>query len=197
MGEIEWEFDTPVQQAYRRLKVVRARETMEALGPMAQVKPEVLDNFDIDRMARDTATAIGGEVEWQRPQEMVDQDRQARAQEMEQAKQMEAMDKMSKAAAQTGAGAQRLGQASLTIPALQQQLAGFLPSGGGEARTWTSCSGRKRAKTRCSTLVAALAPCFRLDMAVRRLVACRRREPACRLASRRRSLRLGSRYLRN
>jgi hypothetical protein len=52
--------------------------------------------------------------------------------EMEQAKQLEAADKMAKAG-QAGAGAmQKLGQASMAIPALQQQLAGYLPAPDGE-----------------------------------------------------------------
>jgi len=121
-GEIEWEFDTPVQQAYQRVKVVRARETVEAIGPIAQVNPQVLDHFDFDRMARDTATAIGGEASWLKPLEMVDQKRAADAQKMAELEQMEKSKATMGMAEQAAGAGQKAANAASLIPGMAAQM---------------------------------------------------------------------------
>lgn len=130
-GELNWDFDTPVSQAYKRVKVVRARETVEALSPLVQIKPEVIDNFDLDKMARDTAENIGGDSSWVLPDEDVKKARDERAKQMaeiEAQKKQEAM----LASADKGAGAaQKMAGAAQNMPALLAQLQGMGGMGGG------------------------------------------------------------------
>lgn len=121
-GEIKWDFDTPVQQAYKRVKVSRAQETMAVLQPMLQIDPTVKDNFDLDKIARDTAENIGGEAAWRRPVEAVKQDRDARAQQMQQLED-EKKQQMTLDAADKGAGAaQKAAGALQNAPQLMAQL---------------------------------------------------------------------------
>ena len=124
-GEINWDFDTPVSQAYKRVKVVRARETIEAVAPVAKIKPEVLDNFNMDKLARATAENIGGDADWILPEEEVKKTRDDRAKQMAE---LEAQKKQEAtlAAADKGAGAaQKLSGAAQNMPALLQQLQGM------------------------------------------------------------------------
>jgi hypothetical protein len=79
--DVEYEFETPIQLAYRRQLALKAREIVEAVTPMAQIDPEVVDNFDLDAMSRDTSEAIGGKQTWLRDFELIQQRRQQRADE--------------------------------------------------------------------------------------------------------------------
>jgi head-to-tail connecting protein len=92
-ADVEFEFDGPIQIAYRRQKLMKAKETMQNIGEAAQQLPpdkaiEVLDNFDIDKIVRDGTTYIGGEPEWLVPEEEVAQVREMRAQAQQQADQL-------------------------------------------------------------------------------------------------------------
>lgn len=127
-GEIKWEFDTPVTQAYARVKVVRARETVEMIKPMAEVKPEILDNFNFDKMARDTAESIGGEASWLNDPEIVKQDREARAQKMAEMEKMEKANAMLGAADTASSATQKMAGAAANLP----QLLALLGQSGGQ-----------------------------------------------------------------
>ena len=65
-ADISYEFDTPVQLAYRRQKMVRAKETAEFAGGIVQStgKEEVLDNYDWDKIARSGGRSIDGDADW-------------------------------------------------------------------------------------------------------------------------------------
>lgn len=129
-GEIEWEFDTPVQQAYARVKVVRARETAEAVRPIAEINPQVVHNFDWDRMARDTAEAIGGEAAWVKPIEAVEQQRAAEAEKMAEMEKLEKSKAMMEMADRAAGAGQKAAGAATQIPELAMQLQHML---GGQA----------------------------------------------------------------
>jgi len=121
-GEINWVFDTPVSQAYKRIKVQKARETVELLTPLLQIKPEVVDNVDLDKMTRDTMENLGGEASWLVPIEKIKEERDARAAqiaEMEEMKKADAMAGLADKAA--GAGAKAAG----AVPMLPQLQAMF------------------------------------------------------------------------
>lgn len=79
-AEIVYEFDGPIQMAYKRQSFQKARETADYAGSIVKAtgKQEVLDNFDLDQLARDGAEAIGGANAWIKPAEAVAQLRQAR-----------------------------------------------------------------------------------------------------------------------
>lgn len=130
-GEIEWEFDTPVQTAYKRLKVIRARETVEMIAPIAQIEPTIKDNFDFDQMARDTGESIGGEAGWLRPMEAVQQIRAGRDQQMAEMEKMQKADASLSLADKAASAGQKFAGASQALPLLQQlaQQSGLLPEG--------------------------------------------------------------------
>jgi hypothetical protein len=92
-ADVEFEFDGPIQIAYRRQKLMKAKETILHVGEATKLLPppkaeEVLDNFDIDRIMRDGASYIGGEPEWLVPEDEVAQLREMRAGKMQQAEEL-------------------------------------------------------------------------------------------------------------
>lgn len=103
-GEIKWEFDTPVSQAYARMKVAKARETMEAFGMAVQADPNVRHDLDVRRMFRDTAVNIGGENDWLIEEEKAAEALAAEAAKLEEMEQMQKLDALL-GAADKGAGA--------------------------------------------------------------------------------------------
>lgn len=110
-GEIQFTFDTPVSQAYKRVKVVRAREVMESFGMAVQADPKVRHDLNVRKLFRDTAMNIGAEHEWLNPKEEADQsvaaEQQAEAEAMDMQKtqaQLEAAD-VAAGAGQKGMGA--------------------------------------------------------------------------------------------
>jgi hypothetical protein len=129
-GEIKWEFDTPVQSAYKRVKVVRARETAEAVAPLMQIDPTAGMVVDWRRMARDTVENIGGEAAWRVPEEEVLKQIQAKqdaAAEQADAMKQDAMLGMADKAASAG---QKAPKAAEVVPGLAQQLQQLLMGAG-------------------------------------------------------------------
>ena len=129
-GEIKWEFDTPVQSAYKRVKVVRARETAEAVAPLMQIDPTAGMVVDWRQMARDTVENIGGEAAWRVPEEEVLKQIQAKqdaAAEQADAMKQDAMLGMADKAASAG---QKAAKAAEVVPGLAQQLQQLLMGGG-------------------------------------------------------------------
>ena len=63
--------------AQKQIEAAGLRKTIEELGPIAQVNPAVLQNFDADRIARDTASANGLPSTWLVPEEEVTRNREA------------------------------------------------------------------------------------------------------------------------
>lgn len=121
-GEIKFDFDTPVSQAYKRVKVVRAKEMVEALGMVAQFDQQVVDNVDFDKMYRDTSDNIGGESEWLKAKDLVEQQRAQRAQKMDEMEQMQKTDAALSAADKAGSAGQKLGSAASQLPMLMAQM---------------------------------------------------------------------------
>lgn len=115
--DVEYEFETPIQLAYRRQLALKGREVVEAIVPMMQIDPEVIDNIDTDTMARDVEEAIGGRPEWLRSVEDIQARRQQRAEERAAAQQAQeaalaakSAEGMAKAAVPALDAFQRLGQ---------------------------------------------------------------------------------------
>lgn len=87
---ITFEFETPVQLAYRRSTALKAQEVVQNVSAIAQIKPEVIDLYDWDDLVRDATYAVGAKPKWLKPPEQVQEERDARAKEIAQAKQLEA-----------------------------------------------------------------------------------------------------------
>jgi len=117
-GEIQFEFDTPVSQAYRRVKVVRAQEVLQTLKMSAEVDPSVRHIVNVPKMFRATIQNLGADTEWMNTEEevaeLIAQDQEQAAQAMEAEKQQKMMEIADKAA---GAGQKGMGALS--------QLPGF------------------------------------------------------------------------
>lgn len=86
-ADVMFEFDGPIQVAYKRQKLNKIVETSTVVGGIAKIKPEVVDNFDWDGMARRAAEHIGGEPENLLPLDRVDSLREERARQIAEAQQ--------------------------------------------------------------------------------------------------------------
>lgn len=88
--DIDFRFESPILRAKNQIESVGLARQLETLSLMIQAKPEMLDNFDGDAIARATPLAGGFPHNWLLPVEQRDAQRQARA-EREQAAQMAEM----------------------------------------------------------------------------------------------------------
>lgn len=79
---VQFEFKSAVQEAQKRINVAAASATFEQVLPLAQYKPEIMDNFDADAIARFMAEANGMPHKLLVGQDQVAAIRQARAQAM-------------------------------------------------------------------------------------------------------------------
>lgn len=85
------EFSSRMALAVRALPAIGYQRTLERLATVAQLAPEVLDNYDFDKAERDTALADGVSEEFLRPVAERDKMRKARAAAQEQAAKQQAM----------------------------------------------------------------------------------------------------------
>ena len=78
-AETLYEFDGPVQMAFRRQKLQKAKELRQMVFEEMQVRPDVADLFDFDKIDRDAANYIGAEPGWVLEEDDVAASRQAKA----------------------------------------------------------------------------------------------------------------------
>lgn len=83
--DIDFRFESPILRAQRQIEMVGLARQLEMLAPIIPAKPEMLDNFDWDAIARSTPHAGGFTLNWLLPEEVRDQQRQARAQQQQMA----------------------------------------------------------------------------------------------------------------
>jgi hypothetical protein len=119
--EPEINYNSRVALAIKQLENAAFIRTSEMLLPYAQIKPEMLDNFDFDEITRDMARNDGLPARWLMDEEMVAQQRAARAQAQQQAMQAEQMERTAAALGKAGAVKQ------------DSMLAGLLPGMAGMA----------------------------------------------------------------
>ncbi len=83
-------FVSKIALALRKLEVLGWLQTEQGLNGLAQVKPDIFDNFNADEIARDIAESNGAPPKWFRSKNEVEQMRAARAeaQQQQQAQQM-------------------------------------------------------------------------------------------------------------
>ena len=80
---LRFEFQSPVQQARKAIEAAGAAQGLELLAPFVGADPEIMDNFDGDRIARDMPEIGGFPLDWLRSEEDVAALRQSRAQQAE------------------------------------------------------------------------------------------------------------------
>lgn len=88
--DIDFRFESPILRAKNQIEAAGLARSLEMIAPLANVQPEILDNFDGDAIARATPLAGGFPMTWLKPIEVRDAQRQQRAQQM-QAQQMAEM----------------------------------------------------------------------------------------------------------
>jgi hypothetical protein len=100
--EPEVTYTSRVALAIKALQNAAFARTMEIISPIVPMKPEILDNFDFDRISRDGARNDGLPADWMVAKEKVDEVRQARAEAQAQAAQMQQAQAMADAAGKVG-----------------------------------------------------------------------------------------------
>lgn len=77
---VRFEFVSPIARAVKQIRSAAMRKTFEeAVLPVLELQPEVLDNFDLDAIARGSADANGVPAEWMRARVAVQALREGRA----------------------------------------------------------------------------------------------------------------------
>jgi hypothetical protein len=101
--EPEIHYNSRIALAIRQLENAAFIRTSEMLLPYAQIKPEMLDNYDFDEISRDMARNDGLPARWLMDEEMVAQQRAQRAQAAQQAMQAEQLEQTASALGKAGA----------------------------------------------------------------------------------------------
>lgn len=128
-GEIRFEFDTPVSQAYKRVKVVRSKEVIEAFGAMSQFDPNIRHDVDFRQMFRDTMENLGADAKWTKPKEVADEAIAAEGQKMAEAEEMAKTNAMLEAADKGAGAAQKGVGAAAQLPLLAAQTGMMMDQG--------------------------------------------------------------------
>ena len=79
---VRFEFTSPIARAVRKIEAAAVSKSFQEVLPMAELKPDVMDNFDEDAIARGVADANGVPQKWMRPvrEVMAIRDERAKAQ---------------------------------------------------------------------------------------------------------------------
>lgn len=95
-------YTSRIALAVKALNNVSFMRTMELVSPIAQMRPEVMDNFDFDRISRDGARNDGLPADWLVAERKRDEARATRAQAQQAAMEQEQMMAAADAAAKAG-----------------------------------------------------------------------------------------------
>lgn len=79
--EVKWITRSPVERARKQIEAVAITRSVEMLTPFIEFQPDLMDNFDGDKIARDTDDIFGYPAKWLRPEEEVLGIRDGRAQQ--------------------------------------------------------------------------------------------------------------------
>lgn len=112
-------YSSRIALAIKNLENSSFFRTMEGIMPLAQVRPEILDNFDLDEIVRDLGRNEGLPSRWLTDEDDVAEMRNARAQQVEQAQRMAMLE-------QGASAMQKAGSVPADSPvaqALQEQAA--------------------------------------------------------------------------
>ena len=94
---IQIDYTGPLAQAQKRLRMQGTLAGLQAVLPYAQFSPELVDNFDFDVIAKDTAESYGMRQDAIRNPANVQQLRQQRAEQAEQQQELDAAEQMARA----------------------------------------------------------------------------------------------------
>jgi hypothetical protein len=95
-------YNSRIALAIKSLENSAFDRDMEMVLPIAQTRPEILDNYDWDRISRDRARNNGVNADWLLPLEKVQEMRQAKMEAQQAQAQAEQAEMMASAAAKAG-----------------------------------------------------------------------------------------------
>jgi len=116
--EINWQFESPLQEANSRAKSLAFRETAELMAIAAQMDPGTRFDVDIDKAFRQ---ALGGvaPADWEVPKEIADNAKAQQAQIDRAAQAAQAMSMGADVATKVGGAVQTMGDAAQSVQAAQ------------------------------------------------------------------------------
>ena len=101
---VRFEFASPIERARKQIEAAAAIATLEQLSPFLEAKPEILDNFNFDAIARDMMEINGAPNDWLLPEDVIAETREFRAQQQ----QIAATTALAEQAANVGATASQI-----------------------------------------------------------------------------------------
>ena len=122
--DVIYEFDGPVQMAYKRQKLMKAKEIRMLAAESMQFRPESADNYNFDRIERDAVDYIGAEPGWLIPEQDVAQVREQRAQAAQQQQQQQQMEMAGQTAKDIAETTPKVAQAVNAVPQIAAGLQG-------------------------------------------------------------------------
>lgn len=78
--KISFKFQSPIQQARKQMEIASLSQSLTLLAPIAEVQPEIMDNFNGDEIARDAPEWGGLPNRWMRTKKAVEGIRAQRSQ---------------------------------------------------------------------------------------------------------------------
>jgi len=79
-AKVTFTFQSPIQQARKQMEIAGLAQSLQFLAPLAEVQPEILDNFAGDEITRDAPQWGGMPTKWLRSKKAVEELRAARQQ---------------------------------------------------------------------------------------------------------------------
>lgn len=96
-GKVDIEYESPIARAQRSGDAMAIQSTLEFVAPFVEIRPEILDNFDLDEAARTVATVRSVPAKVMQSRKQVADTRDARAKQQQEMAEMEKMEKMATA----------------------------------------------------------------------------------------------------
>ena len=120
--KITFRFKSPIQQARKQMEIAGLSQSMQFLAPLAEVQPDILDNFDGDVITRDAPKWGGMPNKWMRSLKDVEARRAQRAQDSSMQQTLAAAGPVSQAIKNVSGAEQALAGANESMASIQQGL---------------------------------------------------------------------------
>lgn len=124
LTDLDFEFDGPLEIAYRKIEAGNIKRGLASLGEIAKLKPDVVDNVDIDTAVRDALQADSFKSKYLYKVETVEKKRAQMQAKQAQAEKLAMAEKMSSMA----------GNAAKALPAVAGAMQGGAMGKGGGAQ---------------------------------------------------------------
>ena len=99
---IDVDYNGPLAQSMRRLRVQGDQAALNVILPISQIDPTILDRFNLDAVAKNIAESYGMRQDAIRPDKEVEKIRSDRAQQMQQQQQMDKAEAVGRTVRDTG-----------------------------------------------------------------------------------------------